>query len=1107
VPTIDLSKCHVNIIIPTYNHFEDCLKPCIESIERNTSLDMQKNLDIWVVANGCTDGTIEYIQDLQDREVPTAEDISVYRDGPHYHCLVFDNAIGYPKAINAGMRVARENAIDEQVKSDLYILLNNDTAIQDGWSIDYWLNTMLEMFKKYPKCGVTGLLPNFDPRVREEFLIFCCVMISSECWTAVGELDESLSPGGGEDIDFCIRAKKLGFECREIELFGTPKGWYNGFQYINSYPLYHAASRTVHEIPNWSAIFSANIEKLRVRYEVEKRLLSKKKISIIIPTLNHLDDCLKPCCESIIKNTVLTDDIEIIVVANGCSDETKKYVQSLSKHFVLMWFNEPMGYPRAINAALLKAKGDYIVLLNNDTQILSWAGVNTWLSMLLQPFDDPMCGLSGPALQHNHEINEDFLIFFCVMISRKVIDDIGLLDEAFSPGAGEDTDFCIKAVRKGYKLVQIPCNEATSEDGKQIVGKFPLWHQAEATVHDLLEWKDVFKRNGQILIQRYGKQAPVKSEAKSKELNLANWDGYNTERAVVSRTGGIPAREKARYEWAKEHIFGTRILEIGCTSGYGLRFFGDITGLDYTGVDYNKDIIEYAKENFGDISGTTFIQADINQFRLDQYDTIIAFEVLEHLDNGRELAQRLKRHCQRLLISVPYQETPGVWGPHHKLHNLEERDFPEFSYYYITPDGQLQRDRVNHQGHGQMLMEWCAFDTKSWEPRVAIITPMYNDAAHIQNAIRSVDSQTYANYKHFIYDDASTDVYDIETSERRVCIRESINKGQSYARNVLLQMIQDGGFDCVAFLDSDDTWEPNHLSDSLWSMEYNLCDIAYSKPRWIDDAGHTVTFFGFGRPRKFIGKQLEFNNFIWISSVIAKIECFNDNLFDSPLDGLEDWDMWYRLYKQGYKFCDVGKQTTQYLVRDNGQAAKTGHKRELVVSKHGLKLQGTRLNVACGADYQADYINIDLYPPTGCKVDAISDVKKLPYDDDTVDEIRALHIIEHFDFHETNVVLKEWFRALKPGGKLILETPDLLAMCKAFADGAPDLRIFLYGSFFAFPWLPGQTHKFMFSEDQLRVQLGWAGFKNIKRIPPMSGYVSYSNPDTSSWFLAIEAYK
>ena len=59
--------------------------------------------------------------------------------------------------------------------------------------------------------------------------------------------------------------------------------------------------------------------------------------SVIIPTYNHCDEFLKPLCESIIKYTDL-NDIEIIIVANGCRDNTREYIESLPDQFKLVWF-------------------------------------------------------------------------------------------------------------------------------------------------------------------------------------------------------------------------------------------------------------------------------------------------------------------------------------------------------------------------------------------------------------------------------------------------------------------------------------------------------------------------------------------------------------------------------------------------------------------------------------------------------------------------------------------------------------------------------------------------------------------------------------------------
>ena len=165
--------------------------------------------------------------------------------------------------------------------------------------------------------------------------------------------------------------------------------------------------------------------------------------------------------------------------------------------------------------------------------------------------------------------------------------------------------------------------------------------------------------------------------------------------------------------------------------------------------------------------------------------------------------------------------------------------------------------------------------------------------------------------------------------------------------------------------------------------------------------------------------------------------------------------------------------------------------------------------MACGHDYDEDYINVDLYAPDDARCDIRFDVMKLPYEDNSVDEIKAFHIIEHFHFFEIQEVLKEWHRVLKPGGRLYMETPDFLETCRSFVEGSPvmhieDWRVLLYGHFFAHAWVPGQTHKFLFTESQMRTNLSWAGFKQVNRLPPASKYVL---PHTIDLFLNVEAFK
>ncbi len=162
-----------------------------------------------------------------------------------------------------------------------------------------------------------------------------------------------------------------------------------------------------------------------------------------------------------------------------------------------------------------------------------------------------------------------------------------------------------------------------------------------------------------------------------------------------------------------------------------------------------------------------------------------------------------------------------------------------------------------------------------------------------------------------------------------------------------------------------------------------------------------------------------------------------------------------------------------------------------------------KLHLGCGDDYLEGYINADLYAE---KVDERFDALLVPYPDNTFDEVKAFHIIEHFDWHKGQEALQEWCRVLKPGGRLHIETPDFLESCKMFVESDESERINLYGHFFSTAWIPGQQHLFLFTESQLSIQLKWAGFTSIKRLPATSKYVVVNNMP-SNIFLCMEAVK
>jgi len=251
------------------------------------------------------------------------------------------------------------------------------------------------------------------------------------------------------------------------------------------------------------------------------------RYSIIIPTYNHFYDCLKPCLDSIIKNTDLKD-VEIIVVANGCTDETKSYVESLG--LKLIWIDEPAGYTKATNEGIKASSGDYIILLNNDNVILD-SEKNLWLKILSDPFaKDASVGMTGAAKDFHVGTKCDFLLFFCVMISRKIIQEIGLLDESFNPGYGEDIDYCHKVRLAGYRILQVP-NDVTFKNEREITDheiQFPIWHKSSITVHGVKGWDSIVDRNEKILHERYSQKLKLNLGCGSILLpGYVNIDLYN----------------------------------------------------------------------------------------------------------------------------------------------------------------------------------------------------------------------------------------------------------------------------------------------------------------------------------------------------------------------------------------------------------------------------------------------------------------------------------------------------------------------------------------------------------------------------------------------------
>lgn len=129
-----------------------------------------------------------------------------------------------------------------------------------------------------------------------------------------------------------------------------------------------------------------------------------------------------------------------------------------------------------------------------------------------------------------------------------------------------------------------------------------------------------------------------------------------------------------------------------------------------------------------------------------------------------------------------------------------------------------------------------------------------------------------------------------------------------------------------------------------------------------------------------------------------------------------------------------------------------------------------RLNLGAGDRPMTDWINLDI--KGGVSID------NLPYEDSSVDVIRASHVLEHVSHRKTHEVLAHWRTKLKPGGMVKIAVPDMQWIFNEMGKESPhDLEGFLFGGHTD----ADDVHRAGFTEGKLSAQLREAGFDCIER--------------------------
>lgn len=303
-------------------------------------------------------------------------------------------------------------------------------------------------------------------------------------------------------------------------------------------------------------------------------------VDIVICVHDALPDVMA-CLESLLRTTM--PPFRLVLIDDGSGAETRDYLAAFAadQTATLVRNETARGYTVAANQGLRLTSGEFVVLLNSDTVLTSG-----WLDRLVACAEsDPQIGMVGPlsntaswqsvpsVLAEDGDWAENarpvgqtvegmahliaqaspgvypripFLNGFCILIRRKVITAVGLLDETtFPQGYGEENDFCVRARRAGFSMA--------------VAGDAYLWHsQSRSFSHD--ERKRLVRASDAVILARYG-AAAVSSEVEACRSDRV-LEGIRARAAIAPARADLIEAGRQRWE-GKRLLFFLPIAEPG----------------------------------------------------------------------------------------------------------------------------------------------------------------------------------------------------------------------------------------------------------------------------------------------------------------------------------------------------------------------------------------------------------------------------------------------------------------------------------------------------------------------------------------------------------------
>jgi GT2 family glycosyltransferase len=284
----------------------------------------------------------------------------------------------------------------------------------------------------------------------------------------------------------CIKQPKKVHHIKKILYINHPVN-INGYnQILEQY--FHVHNKTIKQVLNNIKIHSGNNP---FDFKISKALpISQPLISIIIPFKDKVD-ILETCINSIFTKTSYKNFEVILLSNNSIEKETFQYFELIKKQYKnirVFEENYDFNYSKINNNGVKYSRGEYIVFLNNDTEIIS----EDWLENMIGQIEFEHVGIVGAKLlypngkiQHagvvtgfggcadhifleehdnisgymnraNTINNYSAVTAACMMISKKTFNEVGGFDEKELKIAFNDVDLCLKVKKTGLYIVYNP---------------------------------------------------------------------------------------------------------------------------------------------------------------------------------------------------------------------------------------------------------------------------------------------------------------------------------------------------------------------------------------------------------------------------------------------------------------------------------------------------------------------------------------------------------------------------------------------------------------------------------------------------------------------------